>query len=153
MHPILGDNLRQAFPDLDANNLPPEFARFERIERPVPGMFEVVSEEPEYQWVDGWVRDVWVVRPMTPEEELVKREALARSLSAYKDFVKGECKKNAEASQTEEAKQAWLAYADTIAAWVPEDIANWIPPQAPRIAADGTVLTTNAPGSAPNVVG
>ena len=30
-HPIYGDNFRQAFPDVDLENLPPEFARFERI--------------------------------------------------------------------------------------------------------------------------
>ena len=27
-HPIFGDNFRQAFPDVDVDNLPPEFARF-----------------------------------------------------------------------------------------------------------------------------
>ena len=30
-HPILGDNFRQAFPNINVNNLPSEFARFERI--------------------------------------------------------------------------------------------------------------------------
>jgi hypothetical protein len=30
-HPILAENLRQCFPEIDTSNLPPEFARFERV--------------------------------------------------------------------------------------------------------------------------
>ena len=31
-HPIMGDNFRQAFPDIDVNNLPSNFARFFKSE-------------------------------------------------------------------------------------------------------------------------
>ena len=27
-HPIFGDNFRAAFPDIDSDNLPPDFVRF-----------------------------------------------------------------------------------------------------------------------------
>lgn len=67
-HPILGDNFRQAFPDLDINNLPPQFAKFERVPEPNKGAYEV-ADGPVYQWVNGIVKDVWAVRPMTPEEK------------------------------------------------------------------------------------
>ena len=70
-HPILGDNFREAFPNVDTNNLPPEFARFERIPCPqIAGTYEldVVS----YQWVDGVVKDVWTMRAMTQEEQDAK---------------------------------------------------------------------------------
>lgn len=71
-HPIFGDNFRQAFPEIDTNNLPPEFARFERIEKPnTCGTFEV--EECSYQWVDGAVKDVWTVRAMTAEEAATRQ--------------------------------------------------------------------------------
>ena len=30
-HPIMGDNFREAFPHIDTDNLPSEFARFLRV--------------------------------------------------------------------------------------------------------------------------
>lgn len=76
-HPIFGDNFREAFPDIDTSNLPPEFARFERIPIPDIGVYEI-AEGPVYQWVNGIVKDVWTVRPMTAEEKQQKiSEAMA----------------------------------------------------------------------------
>jgi len=67
-HPILGDNFREAFPEVDVNNLPPEFARFERVEcNVVAGVFE--RPVVRYEWVNGVVKDVWYVEPMTQEEK------------------------------------------------------------------------------------
>jgi hypothetical protein len=58
-HPIFGDNFCQAFPNVDTNNLPPEFARFERIERPTLGIYEImVLDQPTYELVDGVCKDV-----------------------------------------------------------------------------------------------
>ena len=72
-HPIFGDNFRQAFPDIDVNNLPPEFAKFERVERPKLNVYEVMeSDEPTYELVDGIWKDVWSVRPMTDQEKADK---------------------------------------------------------------------------------
>ena len=84
-HPIFRDNFCQAFPDVDVNNLPPEFARFERIERPVLGMYEVmVSEDPTYEVVDGVYKDVWQKRDMTAEEKEVTRQtAIQAAQSAW----------------------------------------------------------------------
>lgn len=74
-HPIFGDNFRQAFPDVDVNNLPPEFARFERVERPVLGEYEVmVSEDATYELIDGVWKDVWHKRDMTAEEIAAKKQ-------------------------------------------------------------------------------
>lgn len=67
-HPIFGDNFRQAFPDVDTNNLPPEFARFERIPCPPLVYATLNNPEPTYQWVDGVVKDVWDITPFTPEQ-------------------------------------------------------------------------------------
>ena len=75
-HPILGDNFRQAFPDIDVNNLPPEFARFERVPRPSLIYAALNSNQPTYQWVDGVVKDVWDVTPMTPQEIADKQNAV-----------------------------------------------------------------------------
>ena len=79
-HPIFGDNFRQAFPDVDVNNLPPEFARFERVERPVLGMYEVmVSEDATYELVGGVYKDVWQKRDMTAEEREATKQAVTKS--------------------------------------------------------------------------
>jgi hypothetical protein len=67
-HPIFGDNFRQAFPDIDVNNLPPEFAKFERVPQNVmPDVFEIA--EVRYEWFGDIVKDVWSVRPMTYQEK------------------------------------------------------------------------------------
>lgn len=77
-HPIFGSNLRQAFPHIDTDNLPPEFARFERAPIPSVGAYEVY-EGVAYAWVDGVVKDVHYVRPMTTQERQTKiDEVMAR---------------------------------------------------------------------------
>ena len=81
-HPIFDDNFRHAFPKIDVNNIPPEFARFERVEKPnTCGVFEV--EECSYQWVDGVVKDVWAVRVMTEEEAAIKQSKIDMQTAAH----------------------------------------------------------------------
>jgi hypothetical protein len=77
-HPIFGDNFRQAFPNIDANNLPESFARFVRVEAPVAGAYEVY-EGVTYEWQDGLVTDVHHVRAMTSEEVTAKQDAVKAS--------------------------------------------------------------------------
>jgi hypothetical protein len=80
-HPIFGDNFIQAFPHIDPDNLPPEFALFERIENPrVANTYQV--DEVTYQWVGGIVKDVWTVREMTVEEKAVVKEKLIQDAKA-----------------------------------------------------------------------
>lgn len=74
-HPIFADNFKQAFPGVDVNNLPNTFAKFIRVDAPVPGTYEVY-EGVTYQWVDGVVKDVHSVRPMTDEERAAKTAEL-----------------------------------------------------------------------------
>lgn len=70
-HPIFGDNFCQAFPDVDVNNLPPEFAKFERVALPSIGPYEVY-EGVTYKQFDGIYKDVHHVRPMTGTEKTAK---------------------------------------------------------------------------------
>lgn len=72
-HPIFSDNFRLAFPDVDTNNLPAEFARFVRIERPQVGPYEK-NQTVSYQLVDGVYTDVFSVEQMTDDEKLAKQE-------------------------------------------------------------------------------
>lgn len=154
-HPILGDNFRQAFPSVDVDNLPPEFARFERITFGESGMQAGVFDVPEvsYQWVDGIVKDVWSVRPMTDDERVQKLADLTSSANGQIAWAKQFAQDNADAAPTEEARQAWLGYLTVLNAWVLHDPVNPDIPRPPRVMPDGTVLGTSAPGSAPDVIG
>lgn len=86
-HPIFGDNFRQAFPHIDTNNLPPEFARFERIEQPSLVYATLNSPTPTYQWVDGVVKDVWDVTPFTEEQILAKQNTVKSNWSGPASWV------------------------------------------------------------------
>jgi len=77
-HPILGDNFRQVFPDVDVNNLPPEFAHFVRVEPPVVGVYENYTGV-TYEFIDGVYKDVHHVEPMTEQQKLEKQNAVKAS--------------------------------------------------------------------------
>ena len=72
-HPIIGDNFRQAFPDIDTNNLPPTFARFTRLPEPALSVYEL-CEGCTYEWDGDIVTDVHHVRAMTAEEKTAKQD-------------------------------------------------------------------------------
>lgn len=72
-HPIFGDNFRQAFPDVDVDNLPAGFARFERVEKPVIGPY-ALYEGVTYEQKAGVYTDVHHIRAMTAEEKQAKIE-------------------------------------------------------------------------------
>lgn len=67
-HPIMGDNFRRAFPQIDPNNPGPEFAKFIRVGRSEVGKYKVILSGPTYAWVGDTVQDVWETRDMTAEE-------------------------------------------------------------------------------------
>ena len=72
-HPIYGDNFRQAFPDVDVDNLPEWAARFERVEQPAVGVYEI-HEGVVYVWDGAVVKDSHTVRLMTETEKVAKQE-------------------------------------------------------------------------------
>lgn len=72
-HPILGSNFRRAFPQVDVENLPSRFARFERIEPPSIGVYEIYLGV-TYEWDGNIVKDVHHVRPMTEQEIKAKQD-------------------------------------------------------------------------------
>jgi len=74
-HPILGDNFCQAFPDVDTNNLPSEFAKFVRVEPPRLGVYEK-NQTVSYQLVNGVYTDVFSCEPLTAEEVTAKQDAV-----------------------------------------------------------------------------
>lgn len=86
-HPIAMENFIQAFPHIDVNNLPANYARFERVLRPLVGVYEKVDpEEPTYEFVDGVWKDVWRVRRMTPSEILAKQTLIKNAWMAAPNY-------------------------------------------------------------------
>lgn len=71
-HPIVEENFCQAFPEVNLDNLPDWIANFERVEPPIPSLYEVY-EGVTYEWVNDVVKDVHHVRAMTEAEKLTKQ--------------------------------------------------------------------------------
>lgn len=69
-HPIIKENFIDAFPEVDINNLPPEFAVFEKQPFPTVGEFETLDmAQSTYVFDNGVWKNAWKVRPMTEEEK------------------------------------------------------------------------------------
>jgi len=81
-HPIFEDNFHAAFPEVDVNNLPAEFARFERVAPPTLGVYEVYEGATYGQRSDGSYTDFHQVRLMTNEEITAKQEAVKAEWAA-----------------------------------------------------------------------
>lgn len=67
-HPILGDNLRQAIPDIDTDNLPSNYAKFTRCPAPALGPYDIYKGV-RYELIDGVYTDVHVVEQVTAKEK------------------------------------------------------------------------------------
>ncbi len=85
-HPILGDNFCQAFPDVDTNNLPAEFARFVRVVQPTLGPYEK-NQTMSYQLVDGVYTDVFACEQMTAEEIVIKKQTVRDEWTGFASWV------------------------------------------------------------------
>lgn len=142
-HPIFEDNFREAFPSIDIDNLPPEFAEFQRIAMPTIGLFE--AAELTYGWDGGLVKDCWFVRSMMPEERAQRTASMAAefnaSVATHKIFVQERID-----STTGDVQAAWVAHLADLNAWVLTDVENPNFPPMPFIS-------VGDPGGSPNVIG
>ena len=84
-HPIMEDNFQEAFPNIDTNNLPSEFAKFIRIAFPNPSLhpYEVYVDT-TYEKIDDYYIDVYNFRPMTDEEKTAKLAEEAEQIERIK---------------------------------------------------------------------
>jgi len=77
-HPALESNLLQAF-----GSIPAHWEPFSRVERPVPGVYQILeSETPVYAKVDGVWKDTWSLREMTAEEKTAKQQTTRNAFAA-----------------------------------------------------------------------
>lgn len=128
-HPIFLDNFLQAFPDVDINNLPPEFARFVRKPKPEHGRFEKTSVS--YGWDGDVVTDVWTIEPMTDVE---KQELFMQEKAAafhLLDFRMKKCEDNIAQISDPDQRALWQACLEAHQEWVFETL-NPLSPKFPR---------------------
>jgi hypothetical protein len=85
-HPIFEDNFCQAFPDIDLNNLPTEFAKFVRVSPPTLGVYEK-NQTVSYQLIDGVYTDVFSCEQMTAQEITEKQQNLRDIWAANNGFA------------------------------------------------------------------
>jgi hypothetical protein len=147
----MGENFKTAFPHIDVDNLPSEFARFKRVVQPIPKTFEVVVGA-RYEWVGNVVQDVWILRPMTAEEESSKRQDLMVGVNNRLKFYREKANNNIASATSETTRQGWLNYLSELNSWVLEDITNPLIPTPPVFDQNGNLFTTSSSGSAPNVI-
>jgi len=67
-HPILLENLLAAYPEIDPDNIPGIFVRFQRVDCPEILPYQI-NEGVTYEWVDSIVKDVWHIRDMSATEK------------------------------------------------------------------------------------
>ena len=73
-HPMFLGNFQQAYPEIDINNLPPEFAWFERVQPPALGIYEKNQTATYQKGEDNIYRDVWHCIAMSSEEIKQKQD-------------------------------------------------------------------------------
>ena len=74
-HPLLEENLISAFPEIDLNNLPDDWAEFQRISIPSLAVYEVYDRtEYELNSQTGVYQDKHIIRQMTDSEKIAKQE-------------------------------------------------------------------------------
>jgi len=129
-HPIFADNFREAFPDVDTENLPDTFAKFIRVDQPAIGTYEVY-EGVTYQRVDGVVKDVHSVRPMTAKERTAKTAELTKMANQAKLDRIALINDTLTTETDETAQTLWLECLTAHEAWVLESV-DPITPAFPR---------------------
>lgn len=83
-HPVLKENLKQAFPnlDFDSDTPPSGWAKFQRVDMPNIGVYQKFDASIgteikglEYKIIDGVVTDVWHILDLTDDEKTAKQDA------------------------------------------------------------------------------
>lgn len=77
-HPMLLENFQQAYPNIDINNLPSDFALFERVQAPSIGVYEK-NQYCKYELVNGIYKDVWYCEQLTEQEKIQKQNLVKQS--------------------------------------------------------------------------
>jgi hypothetical protein len=144
-HPILEDNLVQAFPGIDLNNLPPGFARFLRIVQPSPdampvGHFQVAECTYELMEDRATYHDKWAVREMTDAEKSVATKTRVNQNKAILEDLKVLGQSKADET-TGDVQTAWQEYVSVLNSLVITDPFEVTWPNMPKFDDAGNLIT------------
>lgn len=150
-HPILFDNFVAAFPDVDVDNLPSEFAEFKRYPPPfrVPALTKIVNS---YVWKDGYVADQWDIVPMIGQERDDAINQQTEYVNNVLEFRKQEAAQKIQDAATDEERAAFESHLANLNSVQVVDPFNTAIPTPPFQLEDGTWSTMESSGSSPNVI-
>ena len=144
-HPILPDNLLQAFPGFDLDNPPAGFAPFIRVAQPGPDVMPVGDlqvMECSYQLdADGITyKDTWTVRDMTFDEKTQaisnRRVAVAGTINALIEQATAKISETTGDIQT-----AWQTYLNMLQSITVTDPFKVEYPVQPQLDEYGNLVT------------
>lgn len=149
-HPIFGDNFCLAFPHVNTNNLPAEFARFVRVKAPVVGVYEK-NQTVSYQLVNGVYTDVFSIEQMTAEEIAAKQQAVkdAWALDGFASWIFNEATCSFEAPTSRPTDVGNYVWDEPSLSWVLTDFPPMSQHKYPSWIAHVTTGLFNPPVSYP----
>jgi hypothetical protein len=142
-HPLLEDNVLQAWPGIDLNNLPSNLAKFRRFQQPsvadMPvGNFQVAVCTYELA-SDGVYEDAWTVREMDDDEKRIATKAQKKSVADQLESLKSFAIERIE-NTTGDVQNAWQTYSNLLNSLDTSDPFNVAWPAMPRIDEDGDLI-------------
>jgi len=144
-HPILPDNLLQAFPGFDLENPPEGFAPFVRVERPGLDVMPVGNlqvAECTYQLAEDGVtyKDTWSVREMTLAEKTKtiadRRVIVNNDITALSELATAKI-----AETTGDIQTAWQTYLSVLQSITVTDPFAVVFPTPPQLDEYGNLVT------------
>lgn len=124
-------NFQAAFPYVNLNNLPPEFAEFNHSPKPARKMYEVV-EGPFYTYDGKVVHESWTTRPMTDEERVEDDELVRQQLMRNHQKLKNIALEKIQNASDDAEKMDWENYLRELDSWQLTDLDQPNFPQFPR---------------------
>jgi len=142
-HPLLEDNVLQAWPGIDLNNLPANLARFRRHQQPGPDVMPVGNFQVPictYELAsDGVYEDTWTVREMDDDEKRVTTKARKKSVAEQLESLKLFATDRIE-NTTGDVQNAWQTYSNLLNSLDTSDPFNVAWPMMPRVDEDGDLI-------------
>jgi hypothetical protein len=134
-HPVFPSNLMEVF-----GCIPDNYEPFNRVDAPIPGIFEHVDFPPTYDKVNGVWSDVWTLIPYTDEERAEKIAQTTENINASITHLSEEISKEINEDSTDDDKEIVAKFIEDLNAMDLSDPFNVKWPPFPRKKEDGHFL-------------
>jgi len=143
-HPIIETNLIQVRPNIDLENLPSEFARFNRYQMPadlVTSPFQIPYNTYGLDADGVTYCDIWAVRDMDDLERQARTMVEQRSVDEQVQSLKDHAAERI-ANTTGDVQTAWQNYLDSVNSMDTSDPFSVKWPAIPRVDSEGFLIVT-----------